>query len=134
MTVDNKSWLDEINWDENGLVPAIAQDNQSGKILTLAWMNRDALSMTVNEGKAVYWSRSRQKIWIKGEISGHIQWIEEIRTDCDKDTLLLLVNQEGGIACHTGRQSCFFSRLDKSGWEDVDPVLKDPKIIYKSTS
>ena len=134
MTVDNKSWLDEINWDENGLVPAIAQDNQSGKILTLAWMNRDALSMTVNEGKAVYWSRSRQKIWIKGETSGHIQWIEEIRTDCDKDTLLLLVNQEGGIACHTGRQSCFFSRLDKSGWEDVDPVLKDPKIIYKSTS
>ena len=134
MAVDNKSWLDEINWDENGLVPVIAQDNQTGKILTLAWMNRDALSMTVNEGKAVYWSRTRHKIWIKGETSGYVQWIEEIRTDCDKDTLLLLVKQEGGIACHTGRQSCFFSRLDKSGWEDVDPVLKDPKIIYKSTS
>jgi len=133
MQTDKTKWLNDIQWNHEGLVPAIAQDQASGKILTLAWMNRDALEMTVAGGLAVYWSRSRQRIWKKGERSGHFQEISEIRTDCDKDTILLLVNQIGGIACHTGRYSCFFSRLENGKWQAVEPVIKDPRQIYGST-
>jgi phosphoribosyl-AMP cyclohydrolase len=123
-------WLDEINWNSEGLVPAIAQELGSGRLLTLAWVNRAALSLSVTEGRAVYWSRSRQQIWRKGEQSGHVQYIEEVRLDCDKDTVLLLVRQQGGIACHTGRHSCFYHKLTDAGWQAVDPVLKDPGAIY----
>jgi phosphoribosyl-AMP cyclohydrolase len=123
-------WLEQINWNEEGLVPAIAQEKGTGVILTLAWMNRTALALTVAEGHAVYWSRSRKKIWHKGEDSGHIQLIEEIRTDCDRDTILLTVQQQGGIACHTGRYSCFFERLENLEWNTVDPVITDPAEIY----
>jgi phosphoribosyl-AMP cyclohydrolase len=124
------TWLDEIAWGEDGLIAATAQDAKSGRLLTLAWMNRDALALTVAEGRAVYWSRSRRRLWRKGEQSGHAQWIEEIRLDCDKDAVLLRVRQDGGIACHTGRESCFHHRLDADGWLAVDPVLKDPADIY----
>lgn len=130
-------WLDAVRWDDNGLVAAIAQDHESGRILTVAWMNREALKLTVAENRAVYWSRSRQKIWRKGEESGHVQQLHEIRIDCDADAILLSVTQVGGIACHTGRASCFYRRLrfDQHGngdWETLDPVLKDPKQIYRS--
>ncbi|MCP5143359.1 MAG: phosphoribosyl-AMP cyclohydrolase [Gammaproteobacteria bacterium] len=124
------SVLDEVNWDANGLVPAIAQDAASGKVLMLAWMNRDALQACIDEGIAVYWSRSRGRLWRKGESSGHFQKIKEIRLDCDNDTILLAVEQVGGIACHTGRASCMFRRYQDGGWEDVDPVLKSPDEIY----
>ncbi|MFQ5659578.1 MAG: phosphoribosyl-AMP cyclohydrolase [Gammaproteobacteria bacterium] len=127
---ESPKWLDEINWNHDGLVPAIAQEQGSGKVLTLAWMNRESLALSVAEGRAVYWSRSRQRLWRKGEQSGHVQWIEEIRLDCDRDTLLLRVTQEGGIACHTGRHSCFYEKLDKDGWKSVDPVIKEPEQIY----
>lgn len=125
-------WLDEIKWTDTGLVPAIAQDAADGVILMVAWMNREALSLTVSEGRAVYWSRSRQKLWHKGEDSGHEQIVREIRLDCDNDVILLQVEQRGGIACHTGRRSCFFKRLDDRRWISVEPVLKDPAEIYRN--
>jgi phosphoribosyl-AMP cyclohydrolase len=130
----NMPWLDEINWDQQGLVPAIAQDKHTGKILMLAWMNREALEKSAVSGIAVYWSRSRQKLWQKGETSGHIQKITEIRVDCDKDAILLIVEQTGGIACHTGRHNCFFMKLENDQLISVDPVLKDPVQIYSTNS
>jgi len=129
--VSNDAWLNKVNWSEDGLVPAIAQDAENGDILMVAWMNRDALKQTVQLGEAVYWSRSRKKLWHKGEESGHTQKVKEIRLDCDEDVVLLKIEQVGGIACHTGRRSCFFQRLDKGKWVAVDPVLKDPHEIYK---
>jgi len=126
-----KKWLNEVKWDEQGLVPAIAQDASSGEVLMFAWMNREALEKTAQLGEAVYWSRSRRKLWHKGEESGHTQKVVEIRTDCDNDVILLKIEQTGGIACHTGRRGCFFNKLDEQGWQDVEPVLKDPKEIYK---
>jgi phosphoribosyl-AMP cyclohydrolase len=124
------NWLDKIRWDANGLVPVITQEASTNKVLTLAWMNRDALAATAAGGKAVYWSRSRRKLWHKGEESGHAQKVLEIRLDCDEDVLLLKVEQVGGIACHTGRHHCFFQKLDNGQWLVTDPVLKDPKEIY----
>ncbi|MDH5649170.1 MAG: phosphoribosyl-AMP cyclohydrolase [Gammaproteobacteria bacterium] len=126
----SEKWLDEIKWDRDGLVPVIAQEAGSGKVLMVAWMNREALAETAQQGKAVYWSRSRSKLWRKGEESGHEQLVQEIRLDCDNDVILLQVEQQGGIACHTGRKHCFFKRLQDSQWQEVDPVLKDPKEIY----
>jgi phosphoribosyl-AMP cyclohydrolase len=123
-------WLDEIKWTDEGLVPAIAQDVESGEILMFAWMNREALTLTARLGHAVYWSRSRGRLWHKGEESGHVQQVKEIRVDCDKDVVLLKIEQIGGIACHTGRRSCFFPRLNEGRWDVVDPVLKDPDDIY----
>lgn len=125
------SWLDEIRWDEKGLVPAIAQDAQSGRILMVAWMNRESLAQTAEKGEAVYWSRSRNRLWHKGEESGHVQKVKEIRLDCDGDVIVLQVEQQGGIACHTGRESCFYRVLKEGAWQAVDPVLKDPRDIYK---
>ncbi len=127
----NSQWLDEVRWDEQGLVPAIAQDAASGEVLMFAWMNRESLALTAELGHAVYWSRSRGRLWHKGEESGHTQTVLELRVDCDKDVVLLKIEQVGGIACHTGRRSCFFTQLAHSGWQDVEPVLKDPKEIYK---
>ena len=123
-------WLDEVLWNDAGLVPAIAQDAVSGEVLTLAWMNRDALARTSETRFAHYWSRSRGKLWRKGEQSGNSQRVLEIRLDCDNDAVLLLVEQVGGIACHTGRRRCFFQRLEGDAWRTVEPVLKDPKAIY----
>jgi phosphoribosyl-AMP cyclohydrolase len=123
-------WLNEVPWDKDGLVPVITQDFSTGRVLTLAWMNRDALTLTAEKGEAVYWSRSRRKLWRKGEASGHTQKIREIRVDCDSDAILLRVDQAGGIACHTGRESCFFRKLENGRWVSTDPVLKDPKLIY----
>ena len=125
------AWLDEIRWDDAGLVPAIAQEAGSHRILMVAWMNRDALAETAATGRAVYWSRSRGRLWRKGEESGHFQKVREIRLDCDGDVILLEVEQQGGIACHTGRHSCFFSRLQDGRWVAVDPVLRDPRAIYR---
>jgi phosphoribosyl-AMP cyclohydrolase len=130
----SKTWLNQVKWDEQGLVPAIAQDAQTGEVLMFAWMNREALEKTAKIGEAVYWSRSRRKLWHKGEESGHTQKVLEIRTDCDSDVVLLKIEQTGGIACHTGRRSCFFNKLDKSSWLEVEPVLKDPKEIYSGKS
>ncbi len=131
----NTVWLERIRWDQNGLVPVIAQEVGSHDVLMVAWMNRDALARTVELGQAVYWSRSRQKLWHKGEESGHFQKVYEIRLDCDDDVLLLKVEQVGGIACHTGRHACFYSRFEnrdgQPGWVEVDPVLKDPDQLYK---
>ena len=124
------TWVDEINWTADGLVPAVAQDAGDGSILMVAWMNRDALRLTAEQGSAVYWSRSRQKLWHKGEESVHRQIVKEIRLDCDNDVILLQVEQLGGIACHTGRRSCFYQRLEGKRWVAVDPVLKDPEVIY----
>ena len=126
-------WLDALKWDENGLIPAIAQEAVTGRVLTLAWMNQESLRETVTSGRAVYWSRSRQRLWRKGEESGHFQKIRSIRTDCDGDVLLLSVEQVSGIACHTGRESCFFRELQEEHWLSVDPVLKNPKAIYKNS-
>ena len=123
-------WLDEVRWSPEGLVPAIAQDAASGKVLTLAWMNRDALARTVETGEAHYWSRSRGRLWKKGEQSGNVQTVREIRLDCDEDVVLLKVEQAGGIACHTGRHSCFFQKLKDGRWVTVEPVIKDPSEIY----
>ena len=128
--MSNEDWLDEINWTADGLVPAIAQDARDGRILMMAWMNREALQLTARDGTAVYWSRSRGKLWHKGEESGHQQRVSEIRLDCDKDVIVLQVEQAGGIACHTGRRSCFYRRLEHDQWVEVDPVLKDPQQIY----
>ena len=125
------SGMDEIKWDKDGLAPAIAQDAATGEILMVAWMNRESLEQTLKRGEAVYWSRSRKKLWHKGEESGHTQKVSEIRTDCDSDVLLLKIEQVGGIACHTGRRSCFFQKLEDGRWVAADPVLKDPKEIYK---
>lgn len=124
------NWLNQVNWSDDGLVPAIVQESGSGRVLMVAWMNREALSLTAQTGEAVFWSRSRRKLWHKGEESGHVQKVKEIRLDCDDDVVLLSVEQRGGIACHTGRQSCFFQKLDGKRWVTVDPVLKDPKDIY----
>jgi phosphoribosyl-AMP cyclohydrolase len=123
-------WLDEIRWNADGLVPVIVQAAVSGKVLMCGWMNREALAETVSGGQAVYWSRSRQRLWRKGESSGHFQMVKGIRLDCDRDTLLLKVEQQGEIACHTGRASCFFSELQRDRWIEIEPVLKDPKSIY----
>ncbi len=125
------AWLDEIRWTADGLVPAIAQEASSGKILMFAWMNRESLQLTAEEGYAVYWSRSRNRLWRKGEESGHRQKVLEIRFDCDEDVILIQIEQEGGIACHTGRHSCFYRRLKDRQWETVEPVLKEPGSIYK---
>ena len=125
------SWLNKVNWTQEGLVPVIAQEAGSGQVLMFAWMNRDALKQTVESGEAVYWSRSRKKLWHKGEESGYVQKVTEIRLDCDEDVVLLTVEQMGGIACHTGRHSCFFQKLEGRQWQAVEPVLKDPGEIYK---
>jgi phosphoribosyl-AMP cyclohydrolase len=125
-------WLDEIRWTSDGLVPAIAQEAGSGQVLMFAWMSRESLALTAEEGYAVYWSRSRNKLWRKGEESGHRQKVLEIRLDCDEDVILLKVEQAGGIACHTGRHHCFFRVLRDGHWETVEPVLKSPKAIYPS--
>ena len=124
------SILEEIKWNEAGLVPAIAQQFDSGKVLMVAWMNQEALTTTIAEGRAVYFSRSRQKLWRKGEESGHIQELKEIRIDCDSDVVLMQVDQIGGIACHTGRHHCFYKRYENGGWNDVEPVIKNQKEIY----
>ena len=125
------SFLDEVPWNGDGLIAAVAQDAKSGRVLTVAWMNREALKETSERGEAVYWSRSRKKLWRKGEESGHVQKVREVRIDCDADAILLKVEQVGGIACHTGRESCFFRKLENGTWSTVDPVLKDPASIYK---
>jgi phosphoribosyl-AMP cyclohydrolase len=124
------SWLDAPRWNADGLVPAIAQHALTGRVLTLAWMNREALAATVSSGYAHYWSRSRGALWRKGEASGHVQKVREVRLDCDDDAILLLVEQAGGIACHTGRERCFYKRLDDGQWLETDPVLADPEEIY----
>jgi phosphoribosyl-AMP cyclohydrolase len=125
------TWLDDIRWDANGLVPVIAQEHDTGRILMFAWMNREALQLTNDTKQAVYWSRSRNKLWHKGEESGHFQQVHEIRIDCDEDVVLIQVEQVGGIACHTGRHSCFYQHLEGEAWEACEPVLKDPESIYK---
>lgn len=122
-------WLDEIKWGDDGLVPVIAQE-ESGKVVMFAFMNRESLTLTADKGEAVYFSRSRNKLWHKGEESGHVQKVKSIRTDCDKDVVLLTIEQVGGIACHTGRHSCFYNELEAGSWQPVEPVLKDPKAIY----
>jgi phosphoribosyl-AMP cyclohydrolase len=127
----SENWLNKVNWSVDGLVTAVVQDAASGRVLMVAWMDRDALRLTREKGEAVYWSRSRKKLWHKGEESGHTQKVREIRLDCDEDVVLLKVEQAGGIACHTGRRSCFFQKLEKGKWLAVEPVLKDPHEIYK---
>ena len=130
----NQTLLGQIKWDTSGLVPAIAQEHDSGKVLMVAWMNREALAATIAEGRAVYYSRSRKKLWRKGEESGHVQKLKELRLDCDGDVVLMQVEQIGGIACHTGRHNCFYRRLEQDEWREVDPVLKNPNEIYRSQS
>ena len=125
------SFLDEVPWNADGLIAAVAQDANSGRVLTVAWMNREALKETSEKREAVYWSRSRKRLWRKGEESGHVQKVLEVRIDCDSDAILLKVEQVGGIACHTGRESCFFRKLENGRWVTIDPVLKDPSLIYK---
>jgi len=127
----SEQWLDQIGWTADGLVPAIVQEGATGRVLMMAWMNREALLETIASGKAVYWSRSRKRLWRKGEESGHVQSVKEIRRDCDGDALLLVVEQAGGIACHTGRHSCFYRRWEDGAWVDADPVVKDPADIYR---
>ena len=127
----SEAWLNKVNWSEDGLVTAIAQDAATGRILMVAWMNRDALRLTWQKGEAVYWSRSRKKLWHKGEESGHIQKVKEIRLDCDGDVILMQIEQQGGIACHTGRESCFYKCLKKGEWVETAEVLKSPGEIYK---
>ena len=124
------SWLDEIQWTDDGLVPVIAQDHATGKVMMFAWMNHESLALSVKEGRAIYWSRSRNKLWRKGEESGHVQNIKDIRLDCDNDVILMQIEQVGGIACHTGRERCFYKQLQDNKWAEVEPVLKDPKDIY----
>jgi phosphoribosyl-AMP cyclohydrolase len=125
------SFLDDVPWNGEGLIAVVTQDAASGKVLTVAWMNREALQKTAETKQAVYWSRSRKKLWRKGEESGHVQKVREVRLDCDSDAILLKVEQVGGIACHTGRESCFFRKLENGRWVTVDPVLRDPAAIYK---
>src|SRR3954462_1930515 len=124
------NWLDKVNWSAEGLVPALAQEAGSGRVLSLAWMNREALRKTVETREAHYWSRSRSKLWHKGEESGHVQKVRSVRLDCDEDVILLEVEQHGGIACHTGRESCFYRTLENGAWVETDPVLRDPREIY----
>ncbi|MHB0986538.1 MAG: phosphoribosyl-AMP cyclohydrolase [Sulfuricella sp.] len=124
-------WLNKVKWSDDGLVPVIAQDAATGTVLMFAWMNREALKLTAEGGEAVYWSRSRKKLWHKGEESGHVQKVKEIRVDCDEDVVLIKVEQVGGIACHTGRNHCFFQKLEQGRWVAVDPVIKDPAEIYR---
>ena len=126
----NDSWLDAVKWNDDGLIPVIAQDADDGRVLMLAWMSREALKLSAEGDHAVYWSRSRRKLWHKGEESGNQQQIKEIRLDCDNDVVILQVEQKGGIACHTGRRSCFFQRLEDGRWKTVEPVLKDPSEMY----
>ena len=128
----DEGWITHIRWSADGLIPAVAQDASNGQLLMVAWMNQEALRQTVRQGHAVYWSRSRKQLWCKGEQSGHQQLIREIRLDCDNDVLLLKVEQQGGIACHTGRRSCFFQRLEDGAWKTVEPVLVEPDKIYRS--
>ena len=128
----NDDWLDRIKWTADGLVPAIAQEAGTGQVLMMAWMNRESLRLTVQEGRAIYWSRSRKKLWRKGEESGHVQRVQDVRLDCDNDVILLSVEQIGGIACHTGRHRCFYKQLQQDQWVEVEPVLKDPAGIYGS--
>ncbi|HEX9811892.1 MAG TPA: phosphoribosyl-AMP cyclohydrolase [Burkholderiales bacterium] len=124
-------YLDAVNWNADGLVPAIAQEATTGKVLMLAWMNREALAATMKEGRAVYWSRARARLWRKGEQSGHVQIVKDVRLDCDNDAVLLVVEQQGGIACHTGRERCFHQRLEQERWASVEPVLRNPQEIYR---
>ena len=124
------NWLEQIAWNEQGLIPVIAQDAHTGVVLMFAWMNREALQLSVKEQRAVYWSRSRNRLWFKGEESGNIQYLKDIRLDCDNDVILLKVEQQGGVACHTGRESCFYQQLQQEKWVAVDPVLKDPATLY----
>ncbi|WP_261842834.1 phosphoribosyl-AMP cyclohydrolase [Aliamphritea ceti] len=124
------TWLKEIKWNQDGLIPAIAQDYKSGQVLMVAWMNAEALQLTIAEQRAIYWSRSRQKLWRKGEESGHVQQLHDLRLDCDSDVILMQVEQLGGIACHTGRQHCFYKSLQNGEWVAAEPVLKDPNVIY----
>ena len=130
LIICHMDWLDKLKWPADGLVPAIAQETDSGRVLSLAWMNREALQRTVETGEAHYWSRSRNRLWHKGEQSGHVQKIKSVRLDCDEDVVLLEVEQRGGIACHTGRHSCFYQQLKDGQWIAVEPVLKDPREIY----
>ncbi len=123
-------WLEELKWNDDGLIPAIALDHKTGKVLMVAWMNREALQLTVQEQRAIYWSRSRKKLWRKGEESGHVQTLHELRLDCDADVITMTVEQLGGIACHTGRESCFYRVYKDGKWVAVDPVIKDPASIY----
>ena len=125
------SWLDEVPWGKDGLIAVVTQDFSSQRVLTVAWMNREALEKTVQTNQATYWSRSRQRLWRKGEESGNVQQVREVRIDCDSDAILLKVEQTGGIACHTGRASCFYRKLENGNWIEVDPVLKDPSLIYR---
>jgi len=129
----NAAWLDQIRWTEEGLVPVIAQQAETAKVLMFAWMNRESLALTVAEGYAVYWSRSRKRLWRKGEESGHRQKVVDLFMDCDEDVILLKIEQEGGIACHTGRESCFYRSLVDGQWQTVEPVLKDPDAIYRKS-
>lgn len=131
---DAEGWLDQVAWNAEGLVPVITQERTTGRVLMLAWMNREALRLTAEGLWAIYWSRSKGRLWRKGEESGHRQRVLEIRLDCDRDALLLVVEQEGGIACHTGRQSCFFERLEGQRWAAVEPVLKEPAEIYRAAA
>ncbi len=130
--MSSESWLSKINWSEQGLIPVIAQEANTGKVLMFAWMNAEALKLTVEKGEAIYWSRSRQKLWHKGEESGHTQKVIDIFLDCDEDVLLITVEQTGGIACHTGRQSCFFQKLEHDEWIVAAPVIKNPEEIYRT--
>jgi len=133
----NNNWLDELKWDEKGLIPAIAQDEKTGKVVMFAWMNKESLQQTIELKRAVYWSRSRNKLWAKGEESGHVQLLKSLRVDCDKDVILMSIEQIGGIACHTGRESCFYFELQDNNdngqkhWQTIAPVLKNPDDIYK---
>lgn len=131
MNSSDSAFLDQVRWNGDGLVPAIAQDDATGDILMVAWMNREALALTVAEGRGIYWSRSRGKLWRKGEESGHVQLVREVRLDCDADVIILRIEQQGGIACHTGRRSCFYRVLRDGEWQSVDPVLKAPDEIYR---
>lgn len=126
----NDNWLDQIKWTDDGLVPAIAQDAESGRVLMFAWMNRESLGLTAEKGEAVYYSRSRQKLWHKGEESGHTQKVKSLRLDCDGDVITMKIEQTGGIACHTGRESCFYREFQDGEWVTIDKVIKDPKDIY----
>ena len=130
-TPNDTAWLDCIKWDANGLIPAIAQDAASGRVLMVAWMNREALQLTVQENRAIYWSRSRARLWRKGEESGHVQILHELRLDCDNDVIIMQVEQRGGIACHTGRQSCCYKVFKDGRWQDTDPVIRNPEDIYE---
>lgn len=127
----SENWLDQIKWTDDGLVPAIAQDSESGRVLMFAWMNRESLGLSVEKGEAVYYSRSRQKLWHKGEESGHTQKIKSLRLDCDGDVIIMKIEQTGGISCHTGRESCFYREFKNGEWVTVDKIIKDPKYIYE---